>query len=212
MKSKSTELAKLRGRFLQRLREDAQYEQGDVAALIDVSRVTVSRWETGAREPSGSVVRELVMLYMARGAAPDPAEAAKAGIEIPRRTFERAPGEAAYKTPDVINAPTVREVSPAELATWGQQETARNLQRLAEIRGQALGVLRMLEAVTAEQQRVVDSLDPWALKESELRAAGYNDDEVASAMAAHAPGPTPTAPSAPAGAHKAVGSKKTARG
>lgn len=212
MKSKSTELAKLRGRFLQRLREDAQYEQGDVAALIDVSRVTVSRWETGAREPSGSVVRELVMLYMARGAVPDPEAAAKAGIEIPRRTSERGPGENAYRTPDVIPAPVAGEASAAELATWGQQETARNLQRLAEIRGQALGVLRMLQAVTAEQQRVVDSLDPWAVRESELRASGLDDDEVASVLAAFADSPTPTVPSAPAGVPKVAGTKKTARG
>ena len=201
-----------RGRYLQSLRQEAGLEQQDIADALEVSRVTVSRWETGTTEIKRSVVRELVMLYMAHGAVPDPAEATEAGVEIPRRTAERAPGETAYKTPDVINAPTVREVSPAELATWGQQETARNLQRLAEIRGQALGVLRMLEAVTAEQQRVVDSLDPWAVRESELRASGLDDDEVASVLAAFADSPTPTVPSAPAGVPKVAGTKKTARG
>lgn len=200
-----------RGRYLQFLRQEAGLEQQDVADALEVSRVTVSRWETGTTEIKRNVLRELVMLYMARGAVPNPAEATEAGVEIPRRTAERAPGENAYRTPDAFETPTAGERSAGELATWGQQQTAQNLKRLAEIRGQALGVLRMLEAVTAEQQRVVDSLDPWALKESELRAAGFNDDEIASAMAALEPGPTPTAPTLPAGARRAAGSTTTAR-
>lgn len=100
---------------------------------------------------------------------------------------------------------------PPELVTAAIQRTAENLAKLGEIRGQARSVLVMLQAVIAEQQKVVDSLEPWALGEARLMLAGFSEDEAASVAAAFVE-PTPTAPSAPAGAGKAGGSKKTARG
>lgn len=102
MTAEKAQLGKRRGRLLQRLREDAGYEQKDIAAALDVSRVTVSRWETGDREPSRSVIRELVMMYISRGAELEVLEAAEAGIEIPRKTKDRPVGEGAYATPNVI--------------------------------------------------------------------------------------------------------------
>lgn len=60
---------------------------------------------------------------------------------------------------------------PPDVMIAAIQRTAENLMKLGEIRGQARGVLTMLQAVTAEQQRVVDSLEPWSMAEAQLLAA-----------------------------------------
>lgn len=51
------------------------------------------------------------------------------------------------------------------------EKTGANLVRLAEIRGHARAVLSMLKSVTDEQQRVVDSLEPWSRAEGTALAA-----------------------------------------
>lgn len=170
--------AKAKGAFLKKLREVAEMEQDDVASLLAVSRVTVSRWETARREPSRSVVRELVMLYMSRGAKPDADEAAALGIEIPRRTADRPPGTSAYATPDrlaIDGRGLVREGSgsgsvavPENVLRAALAKTEANLVRLSEISGYAKGVLEMMRAVTAGQEQVVASLAPWVRHEERL--------------------------------------------
>jgi hypothetical protein len=51
------------------------------------------------------------------------------------------------------------------------ESTGENLVRLAEIRGYAKSVLAMLRAVADEQQRVVDTLEPWTMAEGRALAA-----------------------------------------
>jgi transcriptional regulator with XRE-family HTH domain len=154
---------KRRGRLLQALREEAGLEQKDVAELMDVSRVTVSRWETGATEVKRSAVRELVMLYMSKGATPDPAEAAAAEIEIPRRTADRPAGTSAYATPETIKI-------PQDILRSAMEQTEAHLLRLSEISGYAKHVLEMMQHVTAGQARVVESLAPWVRHEEKAYA------------------------------------------
>lgn len=154
---------KRRGRLLQTLREEAGLEQKDVAELMDVSRVTVSRWETGATEVKRSAVRELVMLYMSKGATPDTAEAAAAEIEIPRRTADRPAGTSAYATPETIKV-------PQDILRSAMEQTEAHLLRLSEISGYAKHVLEMMQHVTAGQARVVESLAPWVRHEEKAYA------------------------------------------
>ena len=62
-------------------------------------------------------------------------------------------------------------VAPEEAAIeLAIERTGQNLVRLAEIRGYAKSVLAMLRAVADEQQRVVDSLEPYAAAEGRLLA------------------------------------------
>jgi transcriptional regulator with XRE-family HTH domain len=62
-------------------------------------------------------------------------------------------------------------VAPEEAAIeLANERTGQNLVRLAEIRGYAKSVLAMLRAVADEQQRVVDSLEPYAAAEGRLLA------------------------------------------
>lgn len=82
-----------------------------------------------------------------------------------------------------------------EVVTAAIQRTTENLSKLAEIRGQARAVLGMLQAVTTEQQKVVDSLEPWSLAESQLIAAGYTQDQAQSMTAADDELVTPAEPS-----------------
>ena len=51
------------------------------------------------------------------------------------------------------------------------EQTGANLVRLAEIRGYARSVLAMLRAVADEQQRVVDSLEPYVSAEGRTLAS-----------------------------------------
>ena len=79
---------------------------------------------------------------------------------VMRRVLEFAEGvaaPAATQSPDVLAAAIER--------------TGENLVRLAEIRGYAMSVLAMLRAVTDEQARVVESLEPWARAEGQALAA-----------------------------------------
>lgn len=79
-----------------------------------------------------------------------------------------------------------RGVGVAKLLAWAEalppaqspdvlaaaiERTGENLVRLAEIRGYAMSVLAMLRAVTDEQARVVESLEPWARAEGQALAA-----------------------------------------
>jgi transcriptional regulator with XRE-family HTH domain len=163
MEPSKARLATTRGRLLKRLREGAELEQKDVADILGVSRVTVSRWENAERAPSKSVVRELVMLYISKGATPDPAEAAAAEIEIPRRTADRPAGTSAYATPETIKV-------PQDILRSAMEQTEAHLLRLSEISGYAKHVLEMMQHVTAGQARVVESLAPWVRHEEKAYA------------------------------------------
>jgi hypothetical protein len=67
--------------------------------------------------------------------------------------------------------PPRQTVAPEEAAIeLAIERTGQNLVRLAEIRGYAKSVLAMLRAVADEQQRVVDSLEPYAAAEGRLLA------------------------------------------
>ncbi len=98
--SDQLELNKTRGRLLQLLRQQAKLEQQEVADVLEVNRVTVSRWETGAAALKRSTARELVMLYMARGVTPDADAMAAAGLEIPKRTADRPLGTSPSRSTD----------------------------------------------------------------------------------------------------------------
>ncbi|MCA2992047.1 helix-turn-helix transcriptional regulator [Gemmatimonas sp.] len=138
---------KKRGALLQLLREEAKLEQQDVAEALGVSRVTVSRWETGATRIKSHVERELVMLYMSRGAKPEPQAMAAAGLDIPKRTSERQPESGPYDYAVVQGPVVVREpagttiVPPSELA------------------GYAKAILHILQSVVSSQQTLVASLE-----------------------------------------------------
>jgi hypothetical protein len=61
--------------------------------------------------------------------------------------------------------------SPEDAVSVAIERTGENLVRLAEIRGYARSVLAMLRAVTDEQQRVVDSLEPYVSAEGRTMAS-----------------------------------------
>lgn len=79
-------------------------------------------------------------------------------------------------------------------ATAAARATASNVRKLAEIRGQARAVLSMLNAVAAEQQKVVDSLEPYADAEAMLDHGAYSAEDRAVIAAAFAKDPTPSPP------------------
>ncbi|BAH39323.1 hypothetical protein GAU_2281 [Gemmatimonas aurantiaca T-27] len=60
-----------------------------------------------------------------------------------------------------------------------EARTARNIKRLAEIRGRAQSLVSMLKAVLADQQTVVDDLEPWSNIEANYIAANLSADAVA---------------------------------
>ncbi len=94
---------------------------------------------------------------------------------------------------------------PPDVLDTAIDRTHANLKRLAEIRGYAQAVLSMLHTVAAEQQKVVDFLDPWA-NEEETAAIRKEREEVYRAAQVMAPGmqppmraPGPTASRPPTG-------------
>lgn len=203
-----------RAQVLRRMREDARppLQQKDVAEMLKVSPVTVSRWETGASAMKRQTVRDLVMLYMARGAMLRPDEAAAADIEIPVPTRYRAPGElGAYPLappyPDrstgrvqtVFDKPSGEEgddvavsVIPDPAILEAQLLQMPGAMRLAEISGYNRAVLSMMRAIAETQQRIVDGMAPWVELEESVRgqpgdesiAAKIKADMIASAAAA----------------------------
>lgn len=64
-----------------------------------------------------------------------------------------------------LTTPSVVGASPTGVLASASERTSENLLRLSEISGYAKAVLSMLRSVTAEQARVVESLEPWVLRE-----------------------------------------------
>jgi transcriptional regulator with XRE-family HTH domain len=77
----------------------------------------------------------------------------KRGLSVLVTWAERQPS---YAVPSAT-AVRVREVAP-------------NAKPLAELRGQARAVLSMLQAVIAEQQQLVEGLEPWSFIDDALSA------------------------------------------
>lgn len=69
--------------------------------------------------------------------------------------------------------------TPLDAATKALEATGRNVAKLAEIRGYAAAVLSMLRSVTAEQEKVVDSLAPYVEAEGRFLAAQVPESELA---------------------------------
>ena len=65
-----------------------------------------------------------------------------------------------------------RHTSPPDARADAEQRTAQTVVRLASIYGFAEAVLRMLQAAAKEQQNVLDTLAPWALRD----AVGLRDE------------------------------------
>jgi hypothetical protein len=97
-------------------------------------------------------------------------------INVPRSALTRwkqggVPlGEAREKLLAWAESLPPRPAMPAEDETiaLAMEQTGANLVRLAEIRGYARSVLSMMRAVTDEQQRVVDALEPYAAAEGRV--------------------------------------------
>lgn len=77
---------RMRGRRLQRAREDADMEQKEVGQLIGRTRVTISRWENGSPIPD-DMLAMLIGIYAAAGAS-IPIELS-ALLDVPRATSPR---------------------------------------------------------------------------------------------------------------------------
>lgn len=162
-----TDRAKAKGALLQRMREDAKLDQADVADGLGVTRVTVSRWETGATKIRDRVVRELVMWYMSRGAKLSPEEADGHGIEIPRRTADRRPGEPAYRTPTRLEPDDAAALRDREV----RERDHRDRVRLSEISGYAKAVMESLQLAMNQQREVIAGLAPWVIEDEPLGGA-----------------------------------------
>jgi transcriptional regulator with XRE-family HTH domain len=71
----------------------------------------------------------------------------------------------------VLWAESLPRQASVDVLAAAVESTGENLVRLAEIRGYAKSVLAMLRAVADEQQRVVDTLEPWTMAEGRALAA-----------------------------------------
>ena len=159
-----TAAGKKRGAVLQQLREEAKLEQEDVAQAIGVSRVTVSRWETGASRVKKHVVRELVTLYMSHGVTPDPEQLAAAEIDIPKG---RAAATAGLAPLEYLRAPQqTRAGALDQLSRPAPDLTAAAIIPTPELAGYAKAILHMLQNVVSSQQQLVTSLERFVDSES----------------------------------------------
>ncbi len=97
-------LASRVGLLLRDMREQAGLKQREVAEKLDVSLLTVGRWEKGETSPKPFQQRELLMLYISKGAVVDPQVASAAGVKLPRKAGDRPAGQGAFEDPLLVTA------------------------------------------------------------------------------------------------------------
>lgn len=130
---------------------------------MDVSSALALVWQQADRSSQAQVAREI-------GVTPATITAWKSGNAPTGKTRQR-----------LLEWAERLESAAADLdaATKALEATGRNVAKLAEIRGYAAAVLSMLRSVTAEQEKVVDSLAPYVEAEGRFLAAQVPESELA---------------------------------